>query len=77
VRPNELTKAIIWSMREMGFMIHEMQERGELAGQGGDRKSNYHEDSLISLNTIGVSWVESSWSQMLSNVPEELGALLS
>ena len=68
---NELTKGIIWSMREMGRIIQEMQARGELAEQGRPEK-NYNGSSFISLNDIGISHNESSWAQMLYSAPEEV-----
>jgi DNA modification methylase len=67
---NELTKAIVWSMREMGRIIEEMQSRGELVIPGQNLLSN--ESTGVRLKDVGISRDESSWSQMLYAVPEEI-----
>ena len=58
--------------REEGRLLEGMKQRGELAAQGGDRKSNYSDDSLISLKDLDITWVESSFCQMLWQAPEQL-----
>lgn len=70
---NELTKAIVWSMREMGRIIQEMQARGELAEQGGYfGKSKYNDGILISLSDIGITANESSWCKCFTPRPKKL-----
>ena len=68
---NVFTKAIVWSMREMGRIIQEMQARGELAEQGRPEKMS-NGSTFISLDSIGISRNESSWAQMLYSAPEEV-----
>lgn len=68
---NELTKAIVWSMREMGRIIQDMQARGELAEQGRPEKM-YNGSTFISLDAIGITRNESSWAQMLYAPPEDV-----
>lgn len=69
---NELTKAIVWSMREMGRILAEMHARGELATQESGRPKVSNDKTLISLKDLDISRDESSWSQMLYATPEEV-----
>lgn len=69
---NELTKAIVWSMREMGRIIEEMQARGELAKQGQPKKELSHRVIILLLKDVGITANESMWSQMLWTAPEEV-----
>jgi hypothetical protein len=49
-----------------------MAERGERDTKGGDRKSKFHEETLIppKLEDLGVTKTQSSW-QKLADIPEE------
>lgn len=69
---NELTKAIVWSMREMGRIIKEMQRNGEIYPKHSGRKNESNGTIHLSLKDIGISPDESSWSQILWDAPEDV-----
>ena len=47
-----------------GRALKRLKDEGRLV-QGGDRKSNSHDDSLISIKDLGLNWSTSSRDQML------------
>jgi N6-adenosine-specific RNA methylase IME4 len=60
------------SERKAGQMLARMKETGEREGQGGDRKSNSQDGSLISLADLHISYNQSSRYQDIAAEPDEL-----
>jgi DNA modification methylase len=52
-----------------GIVLIEMKKRGERIGQGGDKKSKSHDDTLI-LDDLGITKGESSRWQQMAQVSE-------
>lgn len=58
--------------RRAGEMLRDMAERGERdAGQGGDRKSQFH-DGTVKLDDLGIDKKESYRWQKEATLPEDL-----
>ena len=55
-----------------GDTLKAMKERGELAEQGGDRKSTSHDARLITLDDLGLTYSQSSRYQQEASVPDDL-----
>lgn len=71
---NDAAEIGLRAERRAGEMLREGKENGDRQGQGGDRKSNNHNERLISaptLKQIGITQNQSTRWQSIANIPEE------
>jgi N6-adenosine-specific RNA methylase IME4 len=70
---NEASEIEIRAIREMGKIIQQKQEAGEVARQGGDggKYFNVPDRNIETLNEIGVTRKESSTSKNLASIPDK------
>lgn len=64
----------LWADREAGQYLKDMQDSNERQKQGGDRKSNSQNESLIytpTLEDLDIDYNESSRWQLMAEIPEE------
>lgn len=70
---NNLAEVRIRYERELGNLIQKMQDKGELAAHGGDRKSIYHDGILkpITLPDLNISHNQSKRWQDIAALPDD------
>lgn len=70
---NNLTEARLRIERHTGQLIPQMQRAGQLLERGGDRKSKYYDDTLISsLDDYAITRLQSSTWQKVARVDPDV-----
>jgi hypothetical protein len=69
---NRAVRIRIRAERRAGQLLAQMKGRDERAKQGGDRKSNLTDSSLIVLDDLGISYYQASRWQKLAQIPEKV-----